>query len=660
MRRIPPAPPAPSIGGDILAMKKLLKVLVGFIVVLLVLIGAATVALRTYLPPEKAKALVVERLSAQLHRQVEVGSVSVSLLSGLRMTQLKISENPTFAKGTFISSEEFALNVALLPLLSRKVIIRRALLQKPVVNIIRRADGKTFNFSDLTETAQPVAAPKTPAPADRDAPAFALLVGRAEVHEGALHFVDQSPAKQSVDISPFDMKLQNVSLTKPFVAQLSTRLKYKGSDIGLVFGGEANLFSGAFTLSSGEITTGQAKMTLHGALTELKTNTPTFKLHLESNAMPVKDLLKPFPGVLPPTFVLEGSTALSMDVSGSLKHQQFAAQWNGTGLRIAQGQDFEKPAGTPLELSIIGDRAASGLVGLKTITGNLAGNPLTGSGVYDASAKVPAIHLRLKGHNWSLAEIAKLSPTLATSKPTGDLTFDVAVSGPASAPQTTVQAKANVAMPFIKHEYYEGQTLAMHWDLSDITPDLSKINGTASFTQGPGKILQMEKLAAASRIGKIALAPLDILAKLQKKGALKQINLPSLQTVPFDSLEGDYVIKAGTLLIKKFDLAGKDLGVINRGRVGLFGAQPLQMNVALQLAKDAIGGTVGGFLKDASGRPNVKFTVTGSVDSPQVKLDLQDAGQKALEQAGQEILKKNPELQGAVDDIQKSLKGIFH
>src|SRR4029077_5056356 len=111
-------------------------------------------------------------------------------------------------------------------------------------------------------------------------------------------------------------------------------------------------------------------------------------------------------------------------------------------------------------------------------------------------------------------------------------------------PQTTLATSASVASPNFKTEFYEGQNLQLTWNLTDITPDLAKVNGTAALKQGPGKILNVEKLASNSRIGKIALPPLETLAKPQNKRVLKQVNLPSLQTITFESLVGDYLLKS--------------------------------------------------------------------------------------------------------------------
>ncbi len=645
-------------------MRKLIKILALLAAAGLVFVVIGSVALQLYLPPEKAKALVLELLSKQLKREVALGSVSVGVLSGLRVSDLKISESPDFSKGTFLSSERFSLKIALVPLLFRKVIVRQIILRKPEVRVIRDADGKTFNFSDLTAATVPTppATAGTPSPSAKgEGPSlpFLLVVSRAEIQKGALHFVDHSPAHQSVEIVPFDLKLKSVSLTAPFSVQMSMHVKSQGKELVVDFSGSADLLKGAFKITTGSVALGSAKVTITGALSQLKTPEPACKLHLESNSVPIREALKFAPGAVPPGIVLDGAIRLTADVSGTESNAQFAAKLTGTDLLIAKGEDFVKPTGVPLELSLIGSRQAPAQIIFKTITARLGANQVTGAGMYQTVGTAGVINLAAKGSNWSIQDLAKLSPILTPYHPTGNVSFDMRANGPLSAPQSTLQTTGRVAMANIKQEFYEGQNLALDWNLTDLTPDLAKVNGTASLKQGPGKILNVEKLAASSRVGKIALAPLETLAKLQAKGVLKQANLPSLQSIPFDSIVGDYLLRSGIMTIKTFNLNGKDLSIQNQGTVGLSGIQPINLNVAMKLAPGSVRGTLGNLINDESGRPTLKFIATGSVADPQVKFDIHEVGQKALQQAGQEIM-KNKDVQNAVDQLQKNLKGLFH
>ena len=106
-------------------------------------------------------------------------------------------------------------------------------LRHPEVTVIRLTDGKTFNFSDLTDTTTTQAAASAPASSGSSnqkpaAPPFDMLLSRAEIDKGVIHFIDRSPAQQSIEINPLDLKLKNVSLTATFGVQTSLKAQARG------------------------------------------------------------------------------------------------------------------------------------------------------------------------------------------------------------------------------------------------------------------------------------------------------------------------------------------------------------------------------------------------------------------------------------------------
>src|SRR4051812_17833508 len=206
-------------------MTKVFKIIGVVAGVAVILLAVSSLVLHILLPPQKAKALVLKQLTGHLKREVSLGDIAVGVLSGLEVADLKISEAPDFAHGTFISSDRFSIRLALLPLLFRRVEVKQLHLNHLVITIIRRSDGKTFNFSDLmapepashvpvqtsrrfslipeaeAASTTPAAPPTGQAGSPRDTePPFALLVSRAQTTNGLIHFVDQSPANQSADL----------------------------------------------------------------------------------------------------------------------------------------------------------------------------------------------------------------------------------------------------------------------------------------------------------------------------------------------------------------------------------------------------------------------------------------------------------------------------
>src|SRR5688572_20268075 len=133
-------------------MKKAFKILAVLVAVAAGVLILASVALHFLLPPEKAKALIQKQLTAHLKREVTLGKVSVGIISGLDVADLKISEKPDFSKGTFVSSDRLTLRLALWPLVFKRVEVRELVLNHPVIQVVRREDGVTYNFSDLIET----------------------------------------------------------------------------------------------------------------------------------------------------------------------------------------------------------------------------------------------------------------------------------------------------------------------------------------------------------------------------------------------------------------------------------------------------------------------------------------------------------------------------
>ncbi|MBA7484069.1 hypothetical protein ES707_19592 [subsurface metagenome] len=128
-------------------MKKFKKILlILFLISLFVFVGG-TIALRIAFPPAKVKAMLITKMSEVLHRQVEIESISVGL-RGLRVKGFRISQKPSFDKGTFVQAGQFLVRPKFLPLLKKQISISEVTLISPKINIMRKADG-SFNFSDL-------------------------------------------------------------------------------------------------------------------------------------------------------------------------------------------------------------------------------------------------------------------------------------------------------------------------------------------------------------------------------------------------------------------------------------------------------------------------------------------------------------------------------
>src|SRR5208337_3455709 len=122
--------------------------------------------------------------STALGRQVTVGNLSLSILSGhVEADNIQIADDPAFSKSPFITAQSLKIGVELMPLIfSRKVMVTEIVLEQPQITLLKAASG-TWNFSSLGEPstkkpAQPKAG-ESAAPPD-------ISVGKLNVNNARL------------------------------------------------------------------------------------------------------------------------------------------------------------------------------------------------------------------------------------------------------------------------------------------------------------------------------------------------------------------------------------------------------------------------------------------------------------------------------------------
>lgn len=130
------------------------------------------------------RARVADAAARALGRPVDVGSVSVSVLSGpaIRLGNAAVAEDPAFGRGAFLAVQEINVALRVRPLLSRRIEIAAVSVRSPRLVIVRAADGRV-NVATLGSTAT-----------ESDAPAgvpAALLGSRVDVEDGVVSYVSE-------------------------------------------------------------------------------------------------------------------------------------------------------------------------------------------------------------------------------------------------------------------------------------------------------------------------------------------------------------------------------------------------------------------------------------------------------------------------------------
>lgn len=132
------------------------------LVALVLLAGAAWGALALLFPPAKVRALVTAQLSSALTRDVRFTDASIGLWPPVRLSvrQPALAEPGGFARGTAFQARSLDLDLEILPLLSRRIVVRRLALDRPAVHLVLLPDGTT-NFDGMMKPA-PSGAPAKP------------------------------------------------------------------------------------------------------------------------------------------------------------------------------------------------------------------------------------------------------------------------------------------------------------------------------------------------------------------------------------------------------------------------------------------------------------------------------------------------------------------
>lgn len=124
--------------------KKVMWIFGAVIAAAVVLVVALSVIVKAYLTSDRLKAIIVPRIEKRVDAEVEIGEIRVSVFKGIVLKDITLKR-----KGRdFLTAEDFVLDYSLLPLLGRRLVINRIVLDSPRVHLIRYRGG-AYNFEGL-------------------------------------------------------------------------------------------------------------------------------------------------------------------------------------------------------------------------------------------------------------------------------------------------------------------------------------------------------------------------------------------------------------------------------------------------------------------------------------------------------------------------------
>ena len=392
-------------------MKRFLKIVAIVIAVLVVI----AIAIPFFIDANTFRPKLEAELTDALGREVKVGNISLSLLSGgVTADNISIADDPQFSKAPFVQAKAFKVGVEMIPLIfSRTLNITQLTLDQPQISLVKSENGEKWNFSSLggknpsapahtTETAAPKTTSQTPAQEGTGGGNPNLSVGKLNVNNGRLTVskADSTEAQRVYD--KVNIEVKNFSFNSSFPLTMS-----------------ANTPSGGTMKLSG--TAGPINPT-DAALTPLNAKIAVQKMNLAAS------------GFIDPAAGIAGIADLDSTVVSDGHDAKLDGTLKATNLQVVKKG---APAGRPVDVKF------AVVHNLARETGNITqGDVSMGqavahlTGTYDAHGKVTVVNLKLVGDKMPVDDLEAMLPAVGVILPPkatlkgGDLIVNVVSSGP--------------------------------------------------------------------------------------------------------------------------------------------------------------------------------------------------------------------------------------
>ncbi|SDB55934.1 AsmA family protein [Belnapia rosea] len=193
--------------------------------VLVLLPATAILALLLAFDPNSQKPRIQAAVQAATGRQLELGPIGLKLALAptLTLQDVSLANAPGGSRPQMASIRRVEVELALLPLLSRRVEVRRLVLVGPDILLETDAEGRpNWAFTPAARPAEPATAPEGPATAPAtEAPATAaqeagrrlgIAIDRVDLTEGRLAWRDgRTGATRSLDIARIETRADPAS-----------------------------------------------------------------------------------------------------------------------------------------------------------------------------------------------------------------------------------------------------------------------------------------------------------------------------------------------------------------------------------------------------------------------------------------------------------------
>jgi AsmA protein len=365
-------------------MGKKLRILVIAVVAIVVILLIAPFLI----PVNKFRPTIEEKISEALGRKVEVGDLSLSLLTGsLTAKDLSIGDDPKFSPSPFLTAKSLSVGVEIFPLIfSKSLNVTGITIDEPQATLLRNPAG-LWNYSSIGGSSKPApanAAPSGSSSIPSGSPSVNIAIKKLELKDGKI-IVGTTNSQKRNTYDHVHVTASDFSMSSKFPLTVSAILP-GGGDFKL----DGN--AGPFDKSDSSLTPLDAK------------------IHVSS-----LDLAKT--GFLDPSLGLGGL----VDLDSTLASQNGSAETKGT-IKLSKALLVQggSPAGVPavIEYGTKYDlKKNSGVIMPSAVKIGAAVAHVNGT--YESRGEATVVDVKLTGDSMPAKDLQAFLPAIGVNLPKG-------------------------------------------------------------------------------------------------------------------------------------------------------------------------------------------------------------------------------------------------
>jgi len=373
-------------------MKKILTI-VGIIVAVLILI---VVALPFVIDVNKFKPTIETNISDALGRKVEIGNISLAILSGgVSVDNVVIADDPAFSHTPFLHATQVKVGVALLPLIFSKTLeVRSFTVTDPQVSLLRSSSG-AWNFSTMGAGGSKAKSKDASAPAN-------FSVEKLKISNGTIVVGTASARGKTQTYTEVNLEASDLYYTSQFPFKFSAKTPGDGS---VKLEGKA----GPVDAVDAALTPLEAKIDVQ---------------HFDIAAAGVVDASTGVAGLIDFTGDL-ASDGHQMNSKGKVKANKIKLKAAGSPASVPVDVDYD----TAYDLKRQTGALKEGDVRIGKALAHLTGS-------YDTGGETTTVNMKLNGQAMAVEELEGMLPAAGITLPSGaklnsgSLYLNLAISGP--------------------------------------------------------------------------------------------------------------------------------------------------------------------------------------------------------------------------------------